>query len=115
MAPDTQSTDFTATFSSVGLALAFLFDSAPSRSEDAGGEILSAAIRRVDFDGENEEEDDEEDEDDLDAEEEDDFDDEEEEDDYDDEDDEEEDDDEDEDEDLDDDEKESGEDELNLI
>ncbi len=108
MAPDTQSIDFNATFHTVGLALAFPFDSAPSRTEHADGETLSAAVRRVDFDGEDEEEVDEDDKDDLDDEEDDEYEDEDELDDDYDEDDELEDDEEDE-------EEEENEEELNLI
>ncbi len=56
MASDTQSTDFNATFSTVGLAFIFPIDSASIRSEPANGEVLSAAMRRVDFDGDDEDE-----------------------------------------------------------
>ncbi|HXC97133.1 MAG TPA: hypothetical protein VNU92_15645 [Edaphobacter sp.] len=115
MASDTKSIDFNATFSTAGLALVFPIDSASIRSEPADGEVLSAAMRRVDFDGNDE---DEVEEDGFDDDKEDDeYDDDE--DDYDDEDeDEDEDDDEDEDEDdeLDDeDEEEDNEEELDLI
>jgi hypothetical protein len=117
MAPDTQSIDFDASFLTLGLAHAhplLPFDNSIDHSEYAGSETLSAAIKRVDLDDEDDEDDeDEEEDDDLDAED----DDEDEEQDEDEEDDDEEEDDEeyeDDDDDLDDDEDEDDE-ELNLI
>jgi hypothetical protein len=61
MAPDTQFTDFNATLLTVGLAIALPFDSPFGHSDDAGSESLSAAIKRVDLDDEEDEEDDEDD------------------------------------------------------
>jgi hypothetical protein len=70
MAPDTQSTDFDASFLTLGLAHAHSllpFDNSIDHSEYAGSETLSAAIKRVDLDDEDDD-DEEEDEDDLDEE-----------------------------------------------
>jgi hypothetical protein len=110
MAPDTQSIDFDASFLTLGLAHAhplLPFDNSIDHSEYAGSETLSAAIKRVDLDDEDEDDEDE-DEDDLDAEDDDEE--------FEDDEDEEEDDDDEEyeDDDLDDDDKEDDE-ELNLI
>jgi hypothetical protein len=115
MAPDTQSIDFDASFLTLGLAHALPLlplDNSIDHLEYAGGETLSATIKRVDLDDEDEDDEDEEDDDDLDEED----DDEEYEDDEDEEDEEEDDDeyDDDEDDDSDDDEEEEDE-ELNLI
>ena len=108
MTPATQFIEFNESSLTVGLCLERPFDISAGSSEDAVGEILSAAIRRVDLDEDDQDDDDEEDDDeyeDDDEEDEEEDDDEEEEDEY---------DDEDEDDDLDDDEEDDG-DELNLI
>src|SRR5580658_49353 len=101
MTPDTQSIEFNASSLTVGLTPERPFDISADSSEHAISEILSAAIRRVDLD-----EDDQDDQDDDEDDEEKDDEDEEEEDEY---------DDEDEDDDLDDDEEDDGDEELNLI
>ncbi|MGD0444908.1 MAG: hypothetical protein ABSA39_13325 [Edaphobacter sp.] len=116
MAPDTQSIAFNEIFPTSDMPLAFLCDSSAGHAGYADSEILSAAIKRVDLDDEEEFDDDEE-EDDFDDEDEDEGEEDEDEDeDGDDEDDEEyEDDDDEEDEEDEDEEKDGEEDELNLI
>jgi hypothetical protein len=114
MAPDTQSIDFDASFLTLGLAHALPLlplDNSIGHLEYAGGETLSAAIKRVDLDDEDDDDEEEEEDDDLDEED----DDEEYEDDEDEEDEEEDEDDEDDEDDDLDDEEEKDDEELNLI
>ncbi len=117
MAPDTQSIDCNRTFLTLGLALSRPFENSIDDPEYADSEALSAAIKRVGLDDEDDEDvDEEEDEDDFNEEAEDDEDEDDEEDEYeDDEEDEEE--DEEDDDDLDDDEidEDENDDDIKLI
>src|SRR6266576_1644455 len=66
MAPDTQSIDCNRTFLTLGLALSHPFDNSIDDPEYADSEALSAAIKRVGLDDEDDEDvDEEEDEDDF--------------------------------------------------
>ena len=65
MAPDTQSNDCNRTFLTLGLALSRPFDSSIDDPEYTGSEALSAAIKRVDLDDDDEDDADEDDEDDF--------------------------------------------------
>ena len=66
MAPDTQSIDCNRTFLTLGLALSRPFDSSIDDPEYTGSEALSAAIKRVDLDDDDEDDADVDDEDDED-------------------------------------------------
>jgi hypothetical protein len=119
MAPDTQSIAFNEIFPTSDMPLAFLLDSSADYSGRASGETLSAAIKRVDDDDEDDfDDDDEEDDFDEDDEEHDEDEDEDEDDEYGDDDeydDDEDEDEDDEDEDEDEEDDDEDEDEINLI
>ena len=54
MAPDTQSIDFNAAFFTLGLDPVRPLDNSIGESDDAGSETLSAAMKRVDLDDDDE-------------------------------------------------------------